>query len=330
MKKIVNKVEDLVFEMCDGIVRAHKDILEQNKKYKIIKRKNLRKDKVILISGGGSGHEPAHAGFVGEGMLDAAVCGDVFASPSTIQIYNSILDTKSDKGTLLIIKNYSGDCMNFDAAAEMGEEEDIKVERVYVNDDVAVEDSLYTVGRRGVAGTVFVHKIAGALAEKGASLEEVKTVAQKTIKNVKSIGFAFTSCTVPAKGTPTFVLEEDMMEFGVGIHGEPGIAKEKIVSADELAVKMIGKILNEGIYNENDEIALMINGLGGTAMQELYLLNNSVSKVLEEKKIRIHKTFVGNYMTSLEMAGASVTLLKLDEELKELLGAKADTSAMKI
>jgi len=218
-------------------------------------------------------------------MLDAAVCGDVFASPSTIQIYNSILDTKSDKGTLLIIKNYSGDCMNFDAAAEMGEEEDIKVERVYVNDDVAVEDSLYTVGRRGVAGTVFVHKIAGALAEKGASLEEVKAVAQKTIKNVKSIGFAFTSCTVPAKGTPTFVLEEDMMEFGVGIHGEPGIAKEKIVSADELAVKMIGKILNEGIYNENDEIALMINGLGGTAMQELYLLNNSVSKVLKEKKL---------------------------------------------
>lgn len=330
MKKIINKVEDIVFEMCDGLVRAHGDILAQDKKYKIIKRKNLRKDKVSLISGGGSGHEPSHAGFVGEGMLDAAVCGDVFASPSTMQIYNSILQTESKKGTLLIIKNYSGDCMNFDAASEMAEEEDINVAKVYVNDDVAVEDSLYTVGRRGVAGTVFVHKIAGALAEKGASLEEVKAVAEKTIKNVKTIGFAFTSCTVPAKGSPTFVLEEDMMEFGVGIHGEPGIAKEKVVSADELAVKMIDKLLLEGIYKENDEIALLINGLGGTPMQELYLLNNSVGKYLDEKNIKVYKTLVGNYMTSLEMAGASVTMLKLDNELKELLNEKADTPALKI
>lgn len=330
MKKIINKVEDIVFEMCDGLVRAHGDILAQDKKYKIIKRKNLRKDKVSLISGGGSGHEPSHAGFVGEGMLDAAVCGDVFASPSTMQIYNSILQTESTKGTLLIIKNYSGDCMNFDAASEMAEEEDINVAKVYVNDDVAVEDSLYTVGRRGVAGTVFVHKIAGALAEKGASLEEVKAVAEKTIKNVKTIGFAFTSCTVPAKGSPTFVLEEDMMEFGVGIHGEPGIAKEKVVSADELAVKMIDKLLLEGIYKENDEIALLINGLGGTPMQELYLLNNSVGKYLDEKNIKIYKTLVGNYMTSLEMSGASVTMLKLDNELKELLNEKADTPALKI
>lgn len=330
MKKIINKVEDIVIEMCEGIVKAHKETLSLNKKYKIIKRKNLNNDKVVLISGGGSGHEPAHAGFVGEGMLDAAVCGDVFASPSTMQIYNSILDTKSSKGTLLIIKNYSGDCMNFDAAAEMAEDDDIKVERVYVNDDVAVKDSLYTVGRRGVAGTVFVHKIAGALAEKGASLEEVKAVAEKTIKNVKSIGFAFTSCTVPAKGSPTFKLEEDMMEFGVGIHGEPGIAKEKLVSANELAEKMINKILEEGIYVENDEIAIMVNGLGGTAMQELYLLNNSVTNYLEEKKLNIYKTFVGNYMTSLEMAGASLTLLKLDDELKSLLDAKADTPALKI
>lgn len=330
MKKIINKVEDIVFEMCDGLVRAHGDILAQDKKYKIIKRKNLRKDKVSLISGGGSGHEPSHAGFVGEGMLDAAVCGDVFASPSTMQIYNSILQTESTKGTLLIIKNYSGDCMNFDAASEMAEEEDINVAKVYVNDDVAVEDSLYTVGRRGVAGTVFVHKIAGALAEKGASLEEVKAVAEKTIKNVKTIGFAFTSCTVPAKGSPTFVLEEDMMEFGVGIHGEPGIAKEKVVSADELAVKMIDKLLLEGIYKENDEIALLINGLGGTPMQELYLLNNSVGKYLDEKNIKVYKTLVGNYMTALEMAGASVTMLKLDDELKELLNQKADTPALKI
>lgn len=330
MKKIINKVEDIVFEMCDGLVRAHGDILNQDKKYKIIKRKNLRKDKVSLISGGGSGHEPSHAGFVGEGMLDAAVCGDVFASPSTMQIYNSILQTESEKGTLLIIKNYSGDCMNFDAASEMAEEEDMNVAKVYVNDDVAVEDSLYTVGRRGVAGTIFVHKIAGALAEQGASLEEVKIVAEKTIKNVKTIGFAFTSCTVPAKGSPTFVLEEDMMEFGVGIHGEPGIAKEKAVSADELAVKMIDKLLLENIYKENDEIALLINGLGGTPLQELYVLNNSVGKYLDEKKIKVYKTLVGNYMTSLEMAGASVTMLKLDDELKELLNQKADTPTLKI
>lgn len=331
MKKIINNVENIVLEMCEGIVKAHKETLTLNKKYKIVRKKDLNKNKVTLISGGGSGHEPAHAGFIGEGMLDAAVCGDVFASPSTMQVYNSIVETESEKGTLLIIKNYSGDCMNFDAAAEMAEEDDdIKVEKVYVNDDVAVEDSLYTVGRRGVAGTIFVHKIAGAAAEKGESLQKVKEVAEKTIKNVKSMGFAFTSCTVPAKGTPTFSLEEDMMEFGVGIHGEPGIAKEKVVSADELADKMLGKILAEGIYNEGDEVALLVNGLGGTPMQELYLLNNSVTNALEAKNITIYKTLVGNYMTSLEMAGASITLLKLDAELKELLDAKADTPALKI
>lgn len=331
MKKIINNVENIVLEMCEGIVKAHGDTLSLNKKYKVIRRKELNKDKVNLISGGGSGHEPAHAGFIGKGMLDAAVCGDVFASPSTMQVYNAILETESNKGTLLIIKNYSGDCMNFDAAAEMAEEEDdIKVEKVYVNDDVAVEDSLYTVGRRGVAGTIFVHKLAGASAERGDSLAKVKEIAEKTIKNVKSIGFAFTSCTVPAKGTPTFKLEDDMMEFGVGIHGEPGIAKEKMVGADEIARKMLDKILAEGIYNEGDEIALLVNGLGGTAMQELYLLNNSVTNILEEKNIKIYKTLVGNYMTSLEMAGASITLLKLDEELKELLDAEANTPALRI
>jgi len=331
MKKIINNVENIVLEMCEGIVKAHGDTLSLNKKYKVIRRKEINKDKVNLISGGGSGHEPAHAGFIGKGMLDAAVCGDVFASPSTMQVYNAILETESNKGTLLIIKNYSGDCMNFDAAAEMAEEEDdIKVEKVYVNDDVAVEDSLYTVGRRGVAGTIFVHKLAGASAERGDSLAKVKEIAEKTIKNVKSIGFAFTSCTVPAKGTPTFKLEDDMMEFGVGIHGEPGIAKEKMVGADEIARKILDKILAEGIYNEGDEIALLVNGLGGTAMQELYLLNNSVTNILEEKNIKIYKTLVGNYMTSLEMAGASITLLKLDEELKELLDAEANTPALRI
>ncbi len=330
MKKIINKVEDIVIEMCEGIVKAHPEQLSFSKKYKIIKRKQLNKNKVTLISGGGSGHEPAHAGFVGKGMLDVAVCGDVFASPSTIQVYNAIVETQSDKGTLLIIKNYSGDCMNFDAAAEMAEDDDIVVEKVYVNDDVAVKDSLYTVGRRGVAGTVFVHKLAGAAAEQGMELKQVKEVAQKVINNVRSIGFALTSCTVPAKGTPTFSLNDDEIEFGVGIHGEPGIAREKIATAEELAVRMIDLITKDLPIVAGDEVALLVNGLGGTPLQELYLLNNSVANALENKNIKIYKTFVGNYMTAIDMAGASLSLLKLDDELKGYLDASADTPALKI
>lgn len=330
MKKIINKVEDIVIEMCEGSVKAHPEQLAFSKKYKIIKRKQLNKDKVTLISGGGSGHEPAHAGFVGKGMLDVAVCGDVFASPSTIQVYNAILETQSDKGTLLIIKNYSGDCMNFDAAAEMAEDDDITVEKVYVNDDVAVKDSLYTVGRRGVAGTVFVHKLAGAAAEQGMDLKQVKEVAQKVIKNVRSIGFALTSCTVPAKGTPTFSLNDDEIEFGVGIHGEPGIAREKIATAEELAVRMVDLVTKDLPIVSGDEVALLVNGLGGTPLQELYLLNNSVAAALENKNIKIYKTFVGNYMTAIDMAGASISLLKLDDELKSYLDASADTPALKI
>lgn len=330
MKKIINKVEDIVIDMCQGIVKAHPEELSFSKKYKIIKRKQLNKCKVTLISGGGSGHEPAHAGFVGKGMLDVAVCGDVFASPSTIQVYNAILETQSDKGTLLIIKNYSGDCMNFDAAAEMAEDDDIVVEKVYVNDDVAVKDSLYTVGRRGVAGTVFVHKLAGAAAEQGMELKQVKEVAQKAIKNVRSIGFALTSCTVPAKGTPTFCLNEDEIEFGVGIHGEPGIAREKLATAEELADRMIDLITKDLPIVSGDEVALLVNGLGGTPLQELYLLNNSVAAALESRNIKIYKTFVGNYMTAIDMAGASISLLKLDAELKGYLDASADTPALKI
>ncbi len=330
MKKIINKVEDVVIEMCEGIVKAHPEQLAFNKKYKIIKRKEINKQKVSLVSGGGSGHEPSHAGFVGKGMLDAAVCGDVFASPSTIQVYNAILETQSEKGTLLIIKNYSGDCMNFDAAAEMAEDDDVVVEKVYVNDDVAVKDSLYTVGRRGVAGTIFVHKIAGAAAEKGLDLKQVKQVAQKVIDNVRTIGFALTSCTVPAKGTPTFKLGEDEIEFGVGIHGEPGIAREKLATADELAQRMVELITADIPFDAGSEVALLVNGLGGTPLQELYLLNNSVTKALENKNIKIYKTIVGNYMTAIDMAGASVTLLRLDDELKGYLGASADTPSMKV
>jgi dihydroxyacetone kinase len=331
MKKIVNKVEDLVVEMCEGMEKAYPDKLFFSRKYKILRRKTLDKKKVSLISGGGSGHEPAHAGFVGTGMLDAAVCGDVFASPSTVQVYNAIQETRSDAGTLLIVKNYSGDCMNFDAAAEMVEEDgDIKVQRVYVNDDVAVKDSLYTVGRRGVAGTVFVHKIAGAAAEKGKDLAGVKAVAEKVIANVRSMGFALTSCTVPAKGSPTFSLAEDEMEFGVGIHGEPGTVREKLVGADQLAAKLLDHIVPDLPFPADCEVAVLVNGFGATPLQELFVLSNSVAKILGARSIRIYRTFVGNYMTSIDMAGASVTLLKLDAELKALLDAPSDAPAFRM
>ncbi|SDM84143.1 dihydroxyacetone kinase subunit DhaK [Bacillus sp. OK048] len=330
MKKIINRPEDVVREMCKGIVLAHPE-LDLLEKYKVIKRKEINKNKVSLLSGGGSGHEPAHAGYVGKGMLDAAVCGDVFASPSQIQIYQAIRETASDKGTLLIIKNYSGDMMNFKNAAYLAQQDGILVDYVKVDDDIAVQDSLYTVGKRGVAGTVLVHKIAGAAAERGYELSEVKAAAEKAIHNVKSIGFAFTSCTVPAKGTPTFEIAEDEMEFGVGIHGEPGIRREKIISADELAQRMVTSLLKElEIEDGEEEVAVLINGFGSSPLQELYLLNHSVIRELSHKNVTIARTFVGNYMTAIDMAGASVSIMKLDEDLKSLLSDACDTPALKI
>lgn len=329
MKKIINRPETVVIEMCNGIAMAHPE-LEFIQKYKIIKKKEIDKQKVSLISGGGSGHEPAHAGFVGKGMLDAAVCGDVFASPSQIQVYQAIKETASQKGTLLIIKNYSGDMMNFKNAAYLASEDGITVDYVKVDDDIAVQDSLYTVGRRGVAGTVLVHKVAGAAAQQGCTLEEVKRAAETAIANVKSIGFAFSSCTVPAKGTPTFDIGENEMEYGVGIHGEPGIQREIIVSADELAERMISALTEELKVNENDEVTLLVNGFGSTPLQELYLLNNAVAKVLSDRNIKIYRTFVGNYMTSIDMLGASVTLMKMNDELKQWIDAESDAPAMKV
>lgn len=331
MKKIINKPETFVKEMCNGIVAAHPEF-ELIEKYKIIKKKNINKDKVSLISGGGSGHEPAHAGFVGLGMLDAAVCGDVFASPSQIQVYQAIRETASDKGTLLIIKNYSGDMMNFKNAVYLASEDGILVDYIKVDDDIAVQDSLYTVGRRGVAGTVLVHKIAGACAEQGKSLQEVKEVAEKAAKNVRSIGFAFSSCTVPAKGTPTFDISEMEMEYGVGIHGEPGIKREKIVSADELAARMVKALLEDLDMDDSakEEIVLLVNGFGSTPLQELYLLNNSVAKEFSKRNININRIFVGNYMTSIDMLGASVSIMKLDDELSDLLSQKSDAPGFKV
>ncbi|MDC7291121.1 dihydroxyacetone kinase subunit DhaK [Blautia schinkii] len=329
MKKIINNPETVVTEMCRGIALAHPE-LELIPKYKIIRKKELDRGKVSLISGGGSGHEPAHAGYVGKGMLDAAVCGDVFASPSQIQVYQALKETAGDKGTLMIIKNYSGDVMNFKNAAYLAEEDGLKVDYVKVEDDIAVQDSLYTVGRRGVAGTVLVHKIAGASAEKGGSLEEVKAAAQKAADNVRSIGFAFSSCTVPAKGTPTFEISENELEYGVGIHGEPGIKRETTVSADKLAARMVSSLLNDLCMSQKDEVALLINGFGSTPLMELYLLNQAVFRELDSKKVKVYRTFVGNYMTSIDMAGASVSVMKLDEELKELLDAECNAPAFKV
>ncbi|MEY8349919.1 dihydroxyacetone kinase subunit DhaK [Bacillus cereus] len=329
MKKIINQPETLVMEMCNGMVMAHPE-LELLKKYKVIKKKEMNENKVTLISGGGSGHEPAHAGLVGKGMLDAAVCGDVFASPSQIQVYQAIKATASKKGTLLIIKNYSGDIMNFKNGAHLATEDGIEVEYVRVDDDIAVEDSLYTVGRRGVAGVVLVHKIAGAAAEEGMDLMQVKAVAEKAAANVRTIGLALTSCTVPASGSLTFKLGEDEMEYGVGIHGEPGRKREKIMSADELASRMTNDLVKDLKLDDNAEIAVLVNGFGGTPLQELYLFNNAVTRELSKRNIRINRTFVGNYMTSIDMAGLSLTVMKLDDELKTLLSKECNTPAFKV
>lgn len=331
MKKIINRPETVVIEMCNGITTAHPE-LKFIEKYKIITKKEIDRNKVSLISGGGCGHEPAHAGFVGKGMLDAAVCGDIFASPSQIQVYQAIKETASGKGTLLIIKNYSGDVMNFKSAAHLASEDGIEVDYVTVEDDIAVQNSLYTVGRRGVAGTVFVHKIAGAFAEQGKSLQEVKEVAQKAARNVRSIGFALSSCTVPAMGSPTFTIGEDEMEYGVGIHGEPGIKREKITSADELAHRMVTALLEDLELKESggEEVALLVNGFGGTPLQELYLFSNSITRELSQRAIKINRIFVGNYMTSIDMLGASVSIMKLDDQLSELLSCRSDTPTFKV
>lgn len=329
MKKIINKPETLVMEMCNGMVMAHPE-LELLKKYKVIKKKEMNENKVTLISGGGSGHEPAHAGLVGKGMLDAAVCGDVFASPSQIQVYQAIKETASKKGTLLIIKNYSGDIMNFKNGAHLAKEDGIEVDYVKVDDDIAVEDSLYTVGRRGVAGVILVHKIAGAAAEAGMDLGAVKAVAEKAAANVRTIGLALTSCTVPASGSPTFTLAEDEMEYGVGIHGEPGIKREKTMSADELAKRMTNDLIKDLGVKDGEEIALLVNGFGGTPLQELYLFNNAVTRELAARNIKINRVFVGNYMTSIDMAGMSLTVMKLDDELKTLLSKECNTPAFKV
>lgn len=314
--------------MVLGMAKAYPQYVRKLDCGNVVVRAHKKEGKVALISGGGSGHEPAHGGYVGEGMLDAAVSGAVFTSPTPDQIFEGIKAVATDKGVLMVIKNYTGDVMNFEMAGEMAQMEGIKVAQVVVNDDVAVKDSLYTVGRRGVAGTVFVHKIAGAKAETGASLEEVQAVAQKVIDNVRTMGMAIRPCTVPAAGQPGFELRDDEMEVGIGIHGEPGTHREPLKKADEIVDLLLDKILADLDYS-GKEVAVMINGAGATPLMELFIVNNHLSDVLAEKGIKVYKTLVGEYMTSIEMEGFSISLLRLDDELKELLDAKADTPAFK-
>lgn len=328
MKKIINSVEQVENEMVLGMAKAYPQYVRKLDCGNVVVRAHKKEGKVALISGGGSGHEPAHGGYVGEGMLDAAVSGAVFTSPTPDQIFEGIKAVATDKGVLMVIKNYTGDVMNFEMAGEMAQMEGIKVAQVVVNDDVAVKDSLYTVGRRGVAGTVFVHKIAGAKAETGASLEEVQAVAQKVIDNVRTMGMAIRPCTVPAAGQPGFELRDDEMEVGIGIHGEAGTHREPLKKADEIVDLLLDKILADLDYS-GKEVAVMINGAGATPLMELFIVNNHLSDVLAEKGIKVYKTLVGEYMTSIEMEGFSISLLRLDDELKELLDAKADTPAFK-
>ena len=328
MKKFINDVALVEEQMIQGMVKAYPQYLRKLDCGNVVVRAHKKEGQVALISGGGSGHEPAHGGFVGTGMLDAAVAGAVFTSPTPDQIYEGIKAIATDAGVLMVVKNYTGDVMNFEMAAEMAEMEGITVRHVVTNDDVAVKDSLYTVGRRGVAGTIFVHKIAGALAEEGGTLDEVQAVAQKVIDNVRTMGAAIEPCTVPAAGKPGFELSDNEMEVGIGIHGEPGTHRESMKTADEITDMLLEQILGDIDYN-GSEVAVMINGAGATPLMELFIINNHVSDVLAEKGIKVYKTMVGEYMTSIEMQGFSISLLRLDEELKRLLDAPADTPALR-
>ncbi|VEU76065.1 dihydroxyacetone kinase subunit DhaK [Mycoplasmopsis columboralis] len=323
MKKILNKVENVVAEMLDGIVYSNNKVYKVDG-YNVIARKES-KDKVVLISGGGSGHEPAHAGFVGYGMLDAAVAGEVFTSPAVDQVYGAIEAVDKGKGVLLVIKNYTGDVMNFEMAAEMANANGSNVKSVIVNDDIAVEDSLYTAGRRGVAGTVFVHKIAGSAAEDGKSLDEVVALAEKVVANTKTLGMSLGGATVPASGKKSFELAEDEIEMGLGIHGEPGTHKEKLNTAHEHVKYMLDLLLKESNIKD-EKVAVLVNGLGSTTLMELYIVNKEVNDQLKLKGVKVHKSLVGNYMTSLEMPGFSITLLKLDDEMEKYLDYKIEST----
>ena len=324
MKKIINDKDKIISQMLNGLQKANEDKVKINEELKIVYRKDLPiKGKVGLISGGGSGHEPAHAGYVGDGMLDCAICGEIFTSPTPDQVLEAIKLADSGEGVFMVIKNYTGDVMNFEMAKDMAEMEGINVDYIIVNDDVAVEDSTYTTGRRGIAGTIFVHKVLGAMARSGKSLEEMKAMAEKIVKNIKSMGMATKACINPISGKESFDLSEEDMEIGVGIHGEPGVKQEKIKTADEISKELLDHIL-EDFENLDGDFVLMVNGMGQTTEMELFIVNNFASDYLKERNINIKKTFLGNYMTSMDMAGFSLTLFKVDDEILKLLEENVD------
>ena len=328
MKKIINEPTQVVDEMLQGLSFMHDDLVERLDGFDVIVRKAEKTGKVGLISGGGSGHEPSHAGFVGDGMLSAAICGAVFTSPTPDQILEAIKAADEGAGVFMVIKNYSGDIMNFEIAQELAEMEGIDVASVVVDDDIAVENSLYTQGRRGVAGTILVHKILGAAARSGKSLAEMKDLADKLVLEIKTIGLALSGATVPEVGKPGFVLEDDEFEYGVGIHGEPGYKKEKMQSSAQLASELVEK-LSEGFQlKDGERYGLLINGLGSTPLMEQYVFANDVAKLLHEKGVDLAFKKIGNYMTSIDMAGLSLTLIRLaDDEWLDALNAPVTTPA---
>lgn len=327
MKKFVNKPEDFVREMMEGVCLASRGKLKWVPDYNIIYRADMpSENKVSIIQGSGSGHEPAHIMAVGKGMLDAACPGNVFAAPPMDYVLECTRLMNSSKGVLHLVNNYQGDRMAWDMAREMAELEGIKVGVVIIDDDVSVTNSLYTVGRRGVAGNFFVIKAVGAAAEQGASLEELVALGQRVNSVVRTMGVALTSCTPPAKGMPIFEIADDEMEFGIGIHGEPGRRRDKIRSASEIMDEVFEAVASDLPFQSGDRVAVMINGLGGTPISELYLLYGLAARKCEEKGLEIVRDYVGEYCTSLEMAGFSLTLLKLDDELEKLLAAEAEAA----
>jgi len=331
MKKLINDPEAVVDEMLDGMLAAYPEQLRRLDGTEVMVRADAPvSGKVGIVSGGGSGHEPTHAGFIGDGMLDGAAAGEVFTSPTADQLNDMIEACDSGEGVLCVVKNYEGDVMNFETAGEMAEMEDIDVAQVVVNDDVAVEDSLYTSGRRGVAGTIFVHKVAGAKAAEGADLAEVERVANKMIDNVATMGVALTSCVTPDKGEPTFDLPDDEIELGIGIHGEPGTERTDMMSADEITDHLTGKVLEDLDLDAGQEIITLVNGMGGTPQSELFILNRRLQEIVDDHDLETWDAWVGDYMTSLDMMGASITVAAVDEELKELLEADADTPALTV
>ena len=314
MKKIINKPENVVTEMLDGLAYVHSDLVHRVEGFDIIARNEQAAGQVGLISGGGSGHEPAHAGFVGDGMLSAAIAGAVFTSPTPDQILEAIKEADQGAGVFMVVKNYSGDIMNFEMAQELAEMEGIEVASVVVDDDIAVENSLYTQGRRGVAGTIFVHKILGHAAREGKSLAEIKDLADKIVPNSHTIGLALSGATFPEVGKPGFVLAEDEIEYGIGIHGEPGYRKESMQPSRQLAEELTGKLLEAFEAKAGERYALLINGMGATPLMEQYVFANDVASILGDVGLEVAYKKFGNYMTSIEMAGLSLTLMKIEND----------------